>query len=316
MSQDRKPALIFFGALIALAVLRIVLGFVSLPLEVLPVVNGILAALFLGGPILALFFASAGKWTPSIALTYLVAGIAIQAGFTYLDRGVLGGQGAWAGVAKAIAQIGLPMWCVGLGALLATMVKERNILLPIALFLGFFDAFLVFAPVGFTQQMLQQAPQVFEGVAGSVPVVTAAPATGKASPGAFIGPADFLFMAMFFVALFRFEMKTRQTLLAIIPTLVAYLGLVLVLNVPLPALIPIGLVVLIVNWSEFRLTRDEWLSTGLIGVLGAGLLFWGLTRPRPAPVQELAAEPSIQAPGPNAEGSATTPVPTSPGQPL
>jgi hypothetical protein len=262
-----------------LAIVRVLLAFVDLPLGLLPVANTLVGILFLGAPIIALFFAARTGWTPRVAALFVVAGLVLQFGFFALARFVLGDTFAGQ-VAIAISQIGLPMWCVGLGALLATLVKDKNILIPIAIFLAIYDVFLVLTPVGPTRQMVTSQPIVFESIAAAIPSV------GKVRPSAYAGPADFVFLSMFFIAMFRFRMRTEQTLRWIVPVLFLYLVLVGFLKTPLPALVPIGATVLLVNRREFKMNRDEKIATILVAILGIGLLIWGATRPAPP------AEPS------------------------
>jgi hypothetical protein len=288
--SHRGSATIFFLTLLALAVVRVLLGFVLVPVGALPVANTIVGALFLGAPILALFFAARHAWTPKLAGLFVVSGFMIQFGFAALAELVFRGHGIAALVSISISQIGLPMWCVGLGALLATLVRDRNILIPIAIFLAAFDMFLVLTPVGPTQQILRQAPRVFEAVAASIPQVQTQATGGRVQEMAHAGPADFVFLAMFFIALYRFKMRVDMTMRWVIPVLLVYLLLAVVLHSALPALVPIGLTVLIVNWREFSMTKDEKMSTALVAALGIGLLIWGMTRPRPP------AEPSPSAP--------------------
>lgn len=302
---------IFFVAIGALALLRIGLGYVSFPLAWLPVADAVLAVLFLTVPVVALFFAANDAWTGRSATLFTVGGILVQAAAiligTYLPI-ALWGQGALG----AIAQAALTCWCVGLGALLATLIKEKNILLPIAIFLAAYDFFLVLTPWGFTQKLLKVAQPVFTKVAAQIPAASATPTHGLAHPSAFVGMADLVFLAMFFIALFRFRMRTRQTLYAVVPALLVYLAIVVLahghrfLGFPLdalPALVPIGIAVLAVNWREFQLTREEKTSTAVLAILAIGFLIFAATRPRPPagparPGLDRATSGSAGSPGP------------------
>ena len=71
-----------------------------------------------------------------------------------------------------------------------------------------------------------------------------------------------------------------------VSSLIAYMGAVLFgpssLSA-LPALLPIGLVILLVNVREFQLKRDEWIGTILVGLLAFGLAWAGINAPRPKP---------------------------------
>jgi hypothetical protein len=234
-------------------------------------------------------------------VTFVVAGAATHVGLTYVAA-VLG-KGVWPAILAALGQTGLMGWCVGLGALLATRLKEKNLLIPVSLFLAALDIFLVLTPVGPTHVILKAQPQILSAVGWQVPKVTAHPAFGPMPATALIGPADFVFMGMFFVAIFRFGLRARQTLLWLAPTLIVYMVLALFWG-SLPALVPIGLCVLIVNFKEFKLTKEEWASTGLVVLIAVALIAYGATRPKPhveisppAPGQESAAPEDSPPPG-------------------
>jgi hypothetical protein len=159
---------------------------------------------------------------------------------------------------------------------LATLIKDKNIVVPIAIFLAFLDMFLVFSPLGVTNIIINRVPNVLSAIAAQVPRAAHEVTAERVSAGALAGPADFLFLAMFLVALFRFKMKARQTVMVVIPTLLAYMFIVTISHFALPALVPIGVVVLLVNWKEFDLTKDEKLSTAFVTVLGLSLFVWGM----------------------------------------
>jgi len=93
---------------------------------------------------------------------------------------------------------------------------------------------------------------------------------------------------------------------ALIWALSAYLIFVLGTGISMPALVPIGLVVLLVNRKEFKLSKDEWASTAVVGALGVGLLIWGATRPKPVEKKSSATEQTQ--PGP-ASQQETPPAP-------
>ena len=93
------------------------------------------------------------------------------------------------------------------------MIKDKNLLLPVSAFLAGFDIFLVLTPIGVTQQIMKKAPEVLPAVGLNIPKPAATPTMGPVEPFAFVGPADFLFMGMFFVAIHRFDLKARDTAL-------------------------------------------------------------------------------------------------------
>lgn len=276
----------YFGAIGALALARIGLGFVWLPIGMLHVANLAIAALFLALPIIGLFFAANHPWRPATAWGFLFGGLAAHGLSILIGRNVPGIGPIVANVVGAVGQAGLATWCVGLGALLATLVKDKNILLPIAIFLAVYDKILVLTPVGVTQKIMEQAPEVLETVGMQIPAVQAEATGGAVIPGAYVGPADLVFLGMFFIALFRFRMRARETLRWMIPALVFYLFVVLFTGFSLPAMVPIGLVLVVVNWREFKLNRDEKIATFGLAAMAVAVFAWAVTRPRTAPPVE------------------------------
>lgn len=310
MEQRPERGLWVFAAVAGvLFLLRIGMAYTSLPVETAAAISLLATVIFVAAPILALFAAARFSWTTPHALLFLVVGVVAHAGGYLLAEKVLGGRGLAAVVLLALAQTGLMFWCLGLGALVAQRITDRNLLLPIALFLAGFDMFLVFSPTGPTKVLVQQRPEVFEAVAMSVPrVATPQEAVGAVQAMAYVGPADLFFLAMFFIALFKFRMRTRETLLAVIPVLVAYLAVVLFLgsvrigNVSLamlPALLPIGATVLLVNAREFRLTTQEKVATAIVGLLAVGMALLGLAlASRQRPTTQPAPSPKVGVPVP------------------
>lgn len=314
------PLLKFAGCLAALEVLRLGLGFLSFPKSLLPLLDLLMAAIFLAVPIIAIYLAGSFKWKPSSAIVFILAGVAVQALAIFLNLKVFHGRGIAAGLAVSVSQMGLQTWCVGLGALLGSSVREKNILIPVAIFLVFFDVFLVLTPVGPTQQLMQNT-QILQNAGLQIPKPTAGPTTGKVAAGGFIGPADLVFLGAFLVSIFRFGMRAVETFRALLITLVCYLFFVFATGIALPALVPIGVVTLFVNRKEFFLTKDEWASTGVIVLLGFGMLAYGFSQrraklpvPRVKPPVASPVGPSNSGPSPTVPAPASSPKQASQGQ--
>ncbi len=274
---------------------------------------------FIALPVYAIFRAADHEWDWKLALQFIVLGLIIHIPLSLADRAlaIAPGQSSLLGSALAVlGQGGLLMWTVGLGALLSTRISDQNMLIPISLFLVGYDMFLVLTPIGFTQRIMKANPDLLPTVAYKLPSV------GSVKPFAFVGPADFLFMGMFFVALYRFKMNARQTMAWMIVAILVYL-LLSIFTHALPLMVPIGLTVLAVNWSSFKLKRDEWIGTAVVAALVIGIISWGATRPKPKsdisseaadvapagsearPVQGL--EGQLQSDNPNAPGSTPSP---------
>ena len=276
--------------LLGLAVVRVGLGFVSLSGPWLTVLNFLIGALFLGAPLLAIVVGSHFSWRPIHAGFATVGGFAVQFGCFAIDQRFVHFRGVSSALLIAVGQIGLPIWCAGLGALIATLIRERNLLVPISVFLILYDAFLVLTPIGVTGQVVRQDPGLLQRIAVQIPRIHAGPARGIVEPGALAGPADFVFLAMFMIAIFRFGMRGKETARLVIPVLIGYMIVVQWLSIPLPALVPIGACVIVANRGEITLTRDEKISTSVIALLGIALLTWGFMKSRKP--KALPSEPS------------------------
>mgnify|MGYP006178512935 CR=1 FL=1 len=90
------------------------------------------------------------------------------------------------------------------------------------------------------------------------------------------------------------------------PTVLLYLVLAALFGA-IPLLPPIALVVLLVNIREFKMNKEEKLSTALVALLAVGLLAWGVTRPKPQ------VEPERPVSGPVLETPQDSPAPPSSG---
>ncbi len=138
------------------------------------------------------------------------------------------------------------------GVLLSRIVRERNVLLPVALVAMPIDYIGAMTPIGFTQNAVTQHPNIVHFV--SVPV----PTLGSIHPIGFIGPGDALFIAFYFAAILRLEMNSRGTFWLMYALLTLTLLYVLLpTSLPVAALVPMGVAVVVANVRFFTLKRDE-----------------------------------------------------------
>jgi hypothetical protein len=274
----------FLLALLANCVLYLAVGFLVVPIGLVRPVSLVVSVFAVALPITALYFGASAprKWFQWLILGAF--GAALQFGLSSTLPAMR--NPLELGIVFAISQAGLIVWCLGLGGLLASCIRDKNLLLPLAAFLAIFDFWLVFVPEGPVGKIARGNQKALSQMAYHIPNVSHVSHGGHAASLAYVGPADFMFLGMFFVALFRFKMRTTTTFYAILPVLAAYLLTVLIAgNVhigpislgAMPALIPIGATVLIVNWREFNLTRDEKLSSALIVILGIGVVIWRMS---------------------------------------
>ncbi|MCE9559035.1 MAG: hypothetical protein K8R88_08800 [Armatimonadetes bacterium] len=275
--NSNRGAKIFFMILAGLFVFRLIVDLVQIQNRALAGIGQIFtSAIFLLVPIIGLFEASKDEWSPKKALAFFGGGVALHVLCKVAASGLAPSFGKVA--LEALAMTGLALWCCGLGALVATLIKDKNLILPIAIFLPGFDAFVIFNPTSVTQQIMQKAPKVFNAVTYSVP-------TFGMGPVAQVGPADFFFLAMFFIVIHKYKMQSKRTLQWILPVLLVYLLIVLFLGGQklgpielgaLPALVPIGITVILVNLKEFKMLKSEAISTAFVAAISVGLMAFGV----------------------------------------
>jgi len=274
--MERRRGLLSLAVVVAFLALTWVAFSAPLPPQYLAPASVVATVLFMFLPVCGIFLAAGLGWTPKSAAVVLLVGVAavlllsnLQAGTVWLD-----------GAIQAALQFFRVAWPVALGILVGTLVRDKNLLIPIAVFLITFDILLVLAPRGPTRAMMQQpiTRQAFETLAYQVPAPRsqAEEPTVRPQPLAQVGPADSLFLAMFAFALYRFGMRVRKTFVWMAVALTLYLGVVIfaggtsIAGIPLkmlPGLVPMGIVVLSVNRREFSLSPEERrLVYGVVGV--------------------------------------------------
>ncbi len=276
------------------------IGYVSVPLRFQNAASGLATVIFIASPIFALYYAGRYAWNSKTAGIFIGAGLAIQFGIGYaIGQKLLGGHGFFAAVCTAIGmQCGFTMWCVGLGAFLASILRDRNLLIPVSIFLIGFDIYLVLTPLGGTHLALKSSVrEVFKTVAYSVPAPTASPTQGAVKELAYMGPADFLFMGMFFIALFKFNLRTRQTLYWLIAAVLVAIGLAFGFGSAVPMMVPIGLAVLLVNLPEFKMNKEEIASTVVVlaivlAIIGSSFLLGRRVGPSKPDVVQVSVAPA------------------------
>lgn len=285
---------VFFLVLGSLVALNVLLSLVRVPLVIIPALNVFVTIFMVATPILALYQAASARWSPALAGLLFAGGVLGQVGFSLLAAKVPAGLWVVAMLSAHVSQACLLCWCIGLGAGVALIIRDKNFLLPIAFFLAAFDIFLVLTPIGPTQILIQVAPKLLTSMGYHVNQIqgAGAPSRGPIQTLAYIGPADFMFLGAYFISLYRFGMRTKETFQWIVPTLVAYLAIVIFFGDmhfgrlslgALPALLPIGTVVLLVNRKEWKLNGEEKMSTLVVAALSVGLVVFGMTRKPPSP---------------------------------
>ena len=179
--------------------------------------------------------------------------------------------------------LAVALGCTFLGILLSPIIREPNVLLPVALVAMPIDYLGAMTSIGFTNRMVAQHPDFVKHVSVPVPGVGSATHYGGLAPIGFIGPGDVLFVAFFFAVVLRLNMNVRGTFWAIYGLLTATMLFVLSpWGFNIAALVPMGLAVLLANFRYFKLKREEVFATLyaaiLILALVTGFYFYAHSR--------------------------------------
>jgi len=151
------------------------------------------------------------------------------------------------------------------GCLVSLAIREPGILFPGALVAGMVDYWGVYH--GTTMYFIQAAPNVVSAVSVKMPAVSLAVPMPPS-----IGPGDFVFLGVFFAALYRLRMRVSTTFWLFLALLVPSLVVVLVLGIDIPALVPMAVAMVLANFGEMRLSRSEMFATLYVVLAVAGLL--------------------------------------------
>lgn len=272
---------------VAYFVLQLGAPLVTLPRGWLLLGGVLLTTLLLMATLLGLVFAWAGetervKW---LAPAMLIGGIVAWLGWNALPT-LLGWSRAnpptelVAGIYRAVHGYLLMLAAVGLGTTLSKLIREKNLLVPVIPFAAMVDVLTVLAPSGFVKQVMEKAPEVAERAALAVMAVPNAPeVSARLTPIAIIGAGDFVFLALYAACLIRFGLRVRATMIGLFLALWIYLGLVLLgVALRLPALVPMAIVTLALNWRSFQLSRQEAIASVLVISIAVAVIAWLFVR--------------------------------------
>lgn len=272
---------------VAYFVLQLGAPLVTLPRGWLLLGGVLLTTLLLMATLLGLVFAWAGetervKW---LAPAMLIGGIVAWLGWNTLPT-LLGWSRAnpptelVAGIYRAVHGYLLMLAAVGLGTTLSKLIREKNLLVPVIPFAAMVDVLTVLAPSGFVKQVMEKAPEVAERAALAVMAAPNAPeVSARLTPIAIIGAGDFVFLALYAACLIRFGLRVRATMIGLFLALWIYLGLVLLgVALRLPALVPMAIVTLALNWRSFQLSRQEAIASVLVISIAVAVIAWLFVR--------------------------------------
>lgn len=169
--------------------------------------------------------------------------------------------------AGAAADIFLVFAMIMGGMLLSRIVRERTLIIPVAIVLALADVFTVYLG-GPTGQALEKMPELVEAVSVKLPAMGSA--TGPEGIAglrhiATLGPGDTFFAALLFAAIIRFGLSLRRTFWWVFGITAVALGLIVGVPQmpPVPVLPLMAAGFLIANWHDVKLSKREWLYVGI-----------------------------------------------------
>ncbi len=266
----RSPRLVFGLALLAYLAFGLLLPWVPLPAHRPPVIVAlrlivVTTAAFM---LLQLWLAQAVVDTKP--------GAGVAAGLAVLCVALLIGANLFAPAFLRLLLVNLmiTLGCAFLGILLSRIIREPNVLLPVALVAIPIDFIGAMTSIGFTNTVVANNPALVKAVSVAVPTVGGGGQHGGGlHPIGFIGPGDALFTAFFFAVVLRLDMNRRGTFWWMYGLLT--LAMLIVLSpfgVNIAALVPMGLAVIIANLRFFKLKREEVFATLYAGVFIVALV--------------------------------------------
>lgn len=180
----------------------------------------------------------------------------------------------WIMVIPGLAELGFIGLGAGCGILLSRVLRDVNMVPPVAAVLALVDLWTVTMGGPVHQIMTSESPGA-QKVAEAMTVKLPAPTSG-AAPIAVVGFADFLFIAFFTAAMCRFAGDRegyRRTVWPLTIVLSLYMLVVLITGMRLPALVPMAVVVVAAHWRRFHYARSEAFALLYAGLVIAAIIF-------------------------------------------
>ena len=112
-SKSFAPIRDFALWLVALCVLRLLIGLVEIPRAAIPLASLAVSVLFVAAPVIALFRGAAFPWTWKSSLVAVIVGVGIQVSAMVLVPQMR--VPIVAGLLDSLGQAGLITWCLGVG---------------------------------------------------------------------------------------------------------------------------------------------------------------------------------------------------------
>lgn len=159
----------------------------------------------------------------------------------------------------AMRDMSLMIFAAALGCVISFIIREPNIIIPVALFAGLVDYWGVTS--GPLSVVIEKRPAILDAVSVHMPVPI------MNAPGTLIGLGDFVFLGIFFSILYRFALNAKLSFWLGFAFLTVTMIIVTAVDIAIPALVPMGCAIIIANYRAIQLKREEKLATLYVGVI-------------------------------------------------
>ena len=165
-----------------------------------------------------------------------------------------------------LGNLALILWAALIGKSVAGIIREGNLLLPVAVVASLADVITVFW--GFVGKASRVAPTIVAGLSAQAPAADVVQAQHLSVPIlTYIGIGDFLFLAIFLTVALRHQMRAAAAMWAALVSMLLAAPLVNLSQYGIPGLPFISVGVLLVNRRFFRFSREEKRALVIVGIL-------------------------------------------------
>jgi hypothetical protein len=280
MGDSGKPAILQWIAWPALYLgLRVAAPFVRIPY---PALGNILATvLFLTLPLLWLRWISEHRVRPIVGVCgFLLLAIVWGEMLLGLPLGLLR-HVDWRHhhsalrmlllVARPVADLALITAAALVGSLLARIISDPKMLLPVALVGAVVDYWGVY--MGTTAAFIKTSPELVRAASAGIPSFGGGLTPHGVQPASFVGFGDWLFLTMFLAVAFRFNLQPKLTFWMLLAFLAPAMLIVIFGGLDyLPAIVPMALAIFAVNGRRLKLSRSETFASLYALLMVAGLI--------------------------------------------
>lgn len=162
--------------------------------------------------------------------------------------------------ARPFADLALITAAALMGTLVARVISDPKMLLPVAVVGGLVDYWGVY--MGTTSAFIKASPSFVRAVSAGIPSFGGGLTPSGVQPASFVGFGDWLFLTMFLAVAFRYDLQPRKTFWVLLAFLAPAMLIVIFGGLDyLPAIVPMALAIVSVNGRRLKMSRSETFAT-------------------------------------------------------